>query len=408
MFVRAFLLLAFVGTSSIASQPVTLVRVPNGGMKPSVALDRAGVLHLVYFKGDVSKGDAFYVTSSDYGATFSEPLRVNSQAGSVLAVAGIRAPQLALEPNRKAHVLWHGSATAQPRAPLNPQQAADSPHNGAPLLYARLDDARRAFEPQRNLMRKTCALDGGGAITTDVKGNVYAVFHAQLPGAKSEADRAVFVAQSVDSGATFTEEKDVLPAPIGACGCCALTARATADGGLAILFRAAEKGVQRGMHLLISRDGMRTFSDVQAAPWKGMTCPGSSPAILPQSDSLTLAWENPDSGRVALSSVALGDASNSKGRPEFPRLGSGGDNQSLSAGPDGNGQKQPVLAINSRSETLLAWTEGTGWNRGGGLAWEIIGPRAERLASGKRDGAVPAHGSLAAFARVDGSFVIMH
>lgn len=257
-------------------------------------------------------------------------------------------------------------------------------------------------------MRKTCAVDGGGAITADAKGNVFAVFPAQLPGGKGEADRAVFVAQSADRGATFAEEKDILPSATAACGCCALTARVTADGGLAILFRAAEKGTQRGMHLLLSRDGTRNFKDTRAAPWIGMTCPGSAPAILSGTDSLTLAWENPESGRVVFSSLALGSATNREAGQGFPRLGSDGGNQLLNAGPGGEGQKHPVLAVNERGETLLARTEGTGWNRGGALAWEIVGSRGERFANGKRDGAVPPHGSLAAFTRPDGSFVILH
>lgn len=401
------LTLVFMLSVMVSAEPVTLLNVPNGGMKPSIAIDGAGVLHLVYFKGDVQKGDAFYVTSPDRGATFSEPLRVNSQAGSVLAVAGIRAPQLALDAKGRGHVIWHGSATAQPRAPLNPQQPADSPYNGAPLLYARLNDEHRAFESQRNLMRKSCALDGGGAIATDKKGNVFIVFHALVLTGKNEADRAVFVAQSADSGATFSDEKDVLPTRIGACGCCALTAKVTEEGGLAILFRAAENGTERGMHLLLARDGAGTFRDLQAAPWKGMTCPGSSPAILPRRGALTLAWENPDSGRVVLSSLALGEAPQNEDSA-FPRLGTGSKNQWLSAGPGGEGQKHPVLAVNQRGETLLAWTEGTGWGRGGALAWEIVGPGGERMTNGRKDGAVPAHGSLATFARADGSFVIMH
>ena len=408
MLLRFLPFLLALSPALFADEPV-LMRVPNGGMKASVALDRAGVLHLVYFKGDdFQKGDAFYVRSPDQGATFSAPLRVNSQTGSVLAVASIRGPQLTLDSEGRAHVLWHGSPIAQPRGPLNPEQPADSPYNGAPVLYARLDDARTAFEPQRNLMRKTCALDGGGAITADAKGNIFAVFHALLPGGKGEADRAVFVAQSADRGATFAEEKDILPSATGACGCCALTARVTADGGLAILYRAAEKGTQRGMHLLLSRDGTRSFKDTRAAPWIGMTCPGSSPAILSGTDSLTLAWENPESGRVVFSSLALGSAANREAGQGFPRLGSDGGNQSLNAGPGGEGQKHPVLAVNERGETLLAWTEGTGWNRGGALAWEIVGSRGERLANGKRDGAVPPHGSLAAFTRSDGRFVILH
>ena len=57
----------------------------------------------------------------------------------------------------------------------------------------------------------------------------------------------------------------------------------------------------------------------------------------------------------------------------------------------GKGRKHPVLAVNARGETLFAWTEGTGWNRGGSLAWQLY-DRAGQPASekGRVDGGIAA------------------
>jgi DNA-binding beta-propeller fold protein YncE len=41
------------------------------------------------------------------------------------------------------------------------------------MLYARLDDAGTAFEPQRNLIQVAAGLDGGGSVAADQAGNVY-------------------------------------------------------------------------------------------------------------------------------------------------------------------------------------------------------------------------------------------
>src|SRR4051794_33977196 len=85
----------------------------------------------------------------------------------------IRGGQLALGKAGRAHVVWFGTSKALPRGPLNPAMAADSPYNGTPLLYSRLDDAGTAFEPQRNLMQATFGLDGGPSVAADPLGNVY-------------------------------------------------------------------------------------------------------------------------------------------------------------------------------------------------------------------------------------------
>jgi len=68
-----------------SSEKLRFIRVPNGGIQPQAAMDEKGTIHLVYFSGDPMQGDLFYVTSTDDGATFSQPRRVNSQPGSAIA-----------------------------------------------------------------------------------------------------------------------------------------------------------------------------------------------------------------------------------------------------------------------------------------------------------------------------------
>src|SRR5262249_40256549 len=164
---------------STQKSSVSLVRTPNGGIQPKAVRDDSGALHLLYYVGDALHGDLFYVTTSDSGATWSSPLRVNSEAGSAIAAGTIRGGQIALGKNGRVHVAWNGSSQAQSKGPLNPE----SGQRGAPMLYSRLNDAHSAFEPERNLMIRTFGLDGGGTIAADRAGHIYVAWHGKAPGA---------------------------------------------------------------------------------------------------------------------------------------------------------------------------------------------------------------------------------
>jgi hypothetical protein len=77
--------------------------------------------------------------------------------------------------------------------------------------------------------------------------------------------------------------------------------------------------------------------------------------------------------------------------------------------PGKAGRKHGAVAGNSRGETILVWAEGTGWQRGGALAWQVF-DRAGRPtdAKGRIDGGIPVWGLPAVVARSDGSFLIVH
>src|SRR5437899_12586965 len=82
---------------------ITLLRTPREGIQPQTVLDRKGVLHMIYFKGNASAGDIEYVWRNPNGKDFFQPIRVNSDRGSVLAVGTVRGPQLAVGQNGRAN-----------------------------------------------------------------------------------------------------------------------------------------------------------------------------------------------------------------------------------------------------------------------------------------------------------------
>src|SRR3954462_14168986 len=193
------------GLAGGTAAAVSLVRVPHGGIQPEAVVDARGVLHLLYFFGsDARAGDLFYVRSNDEGTTFSAPIRVNSQEHSAIATGTIRGGQLAIGADRRVHVAWNGSDQATPRGLINPATGQPS----SPFLYARSNAEGTAFEPQRNLTRRSYGIDGGGSIAADAAGNVYAVWHAlAVGGANGEDHRLVWIARSHDNGVTFDQEQ---------------------------------------------------------------------------------------------------------------------------------------------------------------------------------------------------------
>ena len=361
-----------------ASVPrVELIRTPNAGIQPQAAMDEHGLVHLIYLKGDPARSDIFYVHTLPGQTNFSKPLKVNSQPGSAIALGTIRGAQPAIGKSGRVHVAWNGHP----------------PENGsykeAPMWYTRLNDSGTAFEPERNVITSAGGLDGGGSVAADQAGNVFVMWHAPQPGnTNGEGGRAVFVARSNNDGKTFAPEQLATSNPTGSCGCCGMRAFADSRGNLFALYRGATDMTNRDEILLISRDHGAQFETTYQHHWTISSCPMSS-AFLAESTSGVLA------------------AAETHGRIYYVRVNPALGKVSDPVSPEVKG-KHPVAIANVNGVVLLVWAEGTGWAKGGQVAWQLYSPEGKSISEIGRVEGLPVWSMAAAFTRPEGDFVIVY
>ena len=361
-------LVAAAGAACGGSAPaVEVLRAPAGASLPQAAVDGDGGLHLIYYTGSMSSGDLWHVTRAREAADWSAPQRVNSRPHSVTGLGPVDGGQLAVGPDGRLHVTWFHRDPAW-------------------FYYTRTGDAG-AFEPQRKLSaREEGGVETGSTVAVDAGGDVYVFWHADPV---EDADRRVYLAASRDGGEHFDPPRPVSPAPAGACGCCGL--RAAADGAEAVhvSYRGAGDNVHRGMRLLTSTDGGRTFDDQLIQPWDIGACPVATTTLDSGPDGTLVAWETEGQVHVA-NTERLDEPWSPPGEAEFRR-------------------KNATVAVNHRGDILLAWGDGPGWQSGGNLHWQAFDasgrPRGD---AGRAEAPIPARSVPAIVAEADGSFVIVY
>jgi len=372
------------GLAAAESAEVKLIRTPDGGIQPQAAVDSRGGVHLIYFNGASRGGDIFYVRQEPGQESFTKPIQINHQPGSVLAASTIRGAHLAVGKNGRVHVAWGGMGKGASKVKVNGKDVM-------PLLFTRLNDPGTAFEPERNVITYAAGLDGGSSVAADLAGNVYLTWHAGGPDSQDkEAGRAVIVARSTDEGATFQREKPAVREKTGACPCCGMRAFADSQGAVYILYRAATDMTERGETLLVSPKPGADFEVAFSHPWKAVTCPMSSATLTESKQGVLAAWETGDNVFFA----SVDSKTMQVSRPASP--------------PAGLKRKHPVAVANANGETLFAWLEGTGMAKGGSVAWQLFDPEGNATDAKGRAPGVPVSSLVTAFARQDGSFVIVY
>lgn len=346
---------------------VATLQVPEGGRMPRAVVDAGGTVHLVYVADGTDRGNLFRVTLAPGAPAWSEPQRVNSQGLPVAGVGPIDGAQLAIGPDGRVHAVWLQS---------EPQR----------FVYTRSREDGSGFEPQRALSAGDEGdLEAGPAVAVDHGGGVFVFWHA---GAGEDAGRSVYLAASRDGGTTFEPARRVSPDAEGACACCGLSATVDPAGVVRVSYRAAGGNVRRGQRLLTSTDGGRTFSDRLVDPWTLAACPVSTTTLFAGPGSPTVAWET--AGQVYFASVDRLDAARSPpGQARFRR-------------------KNPVVAVDSRGDTLLAWGDGPGFSFGGSLHWQVFDSTGRPLG---RPGGGPdmvLTGSVAAAVVRDDRFLVIY
>lgn len=365
------------------STGIQTIKAPAGALQPQAVTDAEGTIHLIYLYGDPGAADIGYVRKRLRESDFSAPIRVNSHPGSAIALGTVRGAHLALGKAGRVHVAWNGSSAAEPKGP----------RDSAPMLYTRLNDPRDGFEPQRNVMTTASGLDGGGTLAADARGNVFVAWHAQGQQngkpIEGEGHRRVWLARSSDEGKTFEAETPVSPGELGACGCCGMGALADESGNLYLLYRSARETVHRDMYLLTSRDAGKTFDTVDLHPWEIGACPMSTVSLTSAKGRVLIAWET--AKQVYFAPV---DARSLKiGTP-------------IAAPGTGSNRKHPAVAMAANRQMLLVWTEGTGWKKGGSLAWQRFDEAGRPLGTSGASPGLPAWDFATAVSVKDRFYVI--
>ncbi|MCD6051834.1 MAG: hypothetical protein K0Q55_3243 [Verrucomicrobia bacterium] len=371
---RIFLALLILGLAACplrAESQVTVERLPEGGVQPQSFVDAAGTVHLVYLTGEARASEVVYTSRKATDTKFAPTIRINTQPGSAVAAGTIRGAQLGVGEDGTVHVLWNGSQTAMPKQ-----------GQGSPLLYARKLADSAAFEPERNLMGNTYVLDGGGSLAAGKGGQVYVAWHASKtaqPG--KETDRAAFLAVSSDGGKTFAPEREISPPKSGSCACCGLRLAVDGEGAVNVLFRAAFSALDRDLVWLKSKDQGQTFTTVQQDSWKIGQCPMSSAWLR---DGWA-GWEV--NGQVKFTSV---------------------DGTKTFSPPGDVKRKHPAAVQTKDGSTLLIWTEGTGWQKGGSVVWQVIGPDGKPTGAVQKREGLPVWGLATAWAEAKGGWVVLY
>ena len=353
------------------------MHLPSGGMQPVTCNGPDDTVHLAWLQGDPKGADVYYQALPAGVTNGSAPIRVNSTTDTGIAVGTVRGVTVALGRKSAVHIVWNGSSAA----------AMDS-KQGSPVFYSHLGADRKSFQKPVNLSGRTANLDGGASVAADREGRVFVVWHAQpIAETGGEAQRRVFLAASSDDGETFQPER-VVSLENGVCGCCGLRAFSGPEGQLFILYRAALSATDRPMRLIVSRDHGLTFQPVLTDAWESGGCPMSTSASFSAAGQTVAAWETRSEIKLAyLESVKV--------------------SRSLIIS-EGDGNKHPALAINSRGESLCAWAAGTGWGHGGAVKWRLLGANGTPAGPILQQDGLSVWNFPAALARPDGTFVIVY
>ena len=293
-----------------ASDRVHIISTPERGQVPDAEVSQDGLLHLAYVAGK----DAWYVKSSDDGKTFTTPLRINSDVGTVHPPNMFRGPDLALGKNGRVHVIWYTSAFQR-----------KLPQDQWGVFYSYLDPASSEFIPNRNLNHKP---SDNYSLAADLEGNVAVIWMAGK----------LVVSLSEDNGATFKD----LSVPIAdPCECCASRALFSGHSTLSIAYREKANNV-RDMHLLRKEKGSSTFNrqKISTTPWQVNGCPMTGTFLANTKTGPVMAWET--KGAISYARISSADALAS------PR--------EVKAAAKG---KWPVALVAGDGTVLVSWKSGT-------------------------------------------------
>lgn len=402
-------------TARAADASAVALAVPgHANAHPSIAAD--GDVTAVTWSARASGGtDVYAAVSTDGGATFGRPVRVNPVAGGAVT-SGERPPRIAVSAagaTRTIGVLWIGAATA----PAGPRMLLSRSADGGQTFAAPIAVSAANVSGIRGWASLAAGRDGVFHATwldgRNAGGGASAGAHVHHHGAAAAAPPA---------GATpprASSRQDIYHAVIGGdgtvaesrlasdvCFCCKTAtlvpstglATATLPGDVIVAWRHIYPNSERDIALSVRTAHTGLFAPpirVSADHWQLQACPDDGPALAASGTGrLHVVWPSLAEPTAATPEKAIFHARSSDGRTFTPRrrldapgsgaahpqivAGAGGDALALwDASADGGRQvialpiaepstpvvlgpgTYPVAAATSHGFTV-AWTSGTG------------------------------------------------
>ena len=301
-----------VGWARVGQTAPRVAPLPAGGSVPDAEVDENGVIHVAFLSG----GDVLYIRSKDEGETFTQPIRVNTEAG--FASGGrFRGPDLAIGRNGKVHVVWYNAGYQQER-----------PHDEWGVMYSRLYEKTMRFEKARNLNKRP---SDNFSLAADSTGRVAVIWMAGK----------IYASLSDDGGTEFAAPTDLGFDP---CECCGSRATYARDGSLVVLYRDKTDNL-RDTNVATLATGAAKWRNrvISETPWPITSCPMTGSFLGESRAGIAAAWET--NGQI------------------FFRVGLGAETKEVRAAEKG---RFPVV-LTSGGTTLVAWKDDKR------LEWQVFG-----------------------------------
>ena len=301
------------------------------------------------------KTDVFLAVSRDGGATFGQPVQVNSVAGEA-RLGGELPPRVALVAAKGMQqpdivVLWtaRGGSTE--------------------IKAARSRDGGKSFERSVALQSAGAAGDRGWpSLALDPRGRAHAIWldHRGLAADKKAGTAHADHGKSGGDGVAMAQKSALYYATVGVapreqrvapgvCYCCK-TAMAVDDAGVVYTaWRHVYAGNMRDMAFAVSRDAGRSFSTpvrVNEDGWSISGCPDDGPALAASGGNVHMIWPtvlNQGTPQGALFYTSTRDGRTFAPRVRIPTLG-------------GLRPAHPQIAA-SKGKVFVAWDEGMNGQR---------------------------------------------
>jgi hypothetical protein len=325
---------------------VNILPCPGGGVRPIVQRDGLGVYHLAYLGATAAETDLYYTRSTDGGATFAEPIRVNSTPGSVDASDLSHGMNMAVGRDARIHMVWTGSSKVQEKE--------------VPLMYARLADDKQSFSEERNLIQSRWGLLATPAVAADANGDVYVFWHAPGDDPPDEGakmnERRIWMTASTDEGLTFAPDRAIDRKRKGVSDNCGLDADIDEDGTIYVLYRCSQNK-RKDMRLLYSPSGGEAFGSSYVDTWRRKNSPQTAGALKAGHNRMSVSWET--EGQVF--NAIISRKTYRVVRPMAPM-----------AKPDDVWRQQPAGISCNYNVTLMVWLEGLVDEEPNRIAWRTF------------------------------------